>query len=445
MATNGPKVDVVVVDNYTTVVASQFNIKRNAEKIYFSGNNQNFELFIADIEKFIGHAVHPLVMDLYRIAATVYICDLRIKRQEKFPTRSISILISVSDKSKWDSEKQHLESTLRFLSGDIFTFHFIQGARTTEEFKFKEANKKVVSLLSGGLDSLAGVKWLTDKGVETILVSHCANNKICHAQTTIYSALTKIFGSNLKFFQVKARVKPGSGFNMIEFSQANRSFLYLSMACLFGLEIGTPTVYMFENGILALNIPIVPSRIFRNTKTAHPKFLKNYNILIHDIFPNSVHVENPFILMTKGEVVKLLDDNNFRNLIKETITCSYTDRLRWRGVANSNHCGICLPCVLRRAAIHHAGLWGFDDNYVDNIFGEFNSIPQDGRTLLFQLIEFGRILQKNDEDIINDLPEFYVEELDPSQLIAMTRRYIDELKITVNDKGSVSLKNNLSI
>lgn len=445
MSTPRSEVNVVVVDDYTNSISSQFVIKKGAEKIHFSGNKQNFELYVDAIEKTIDHKIHPLVMDLYRIAATVYISDLRLKRPSKTETRSISILIAVSDKSRWDSEKQHLESTLRFISGDHFTFHFVQGARPANDFSFSPNDEKVVSLFSGGLDSLAGVKWLNEQRKTPILVSHCSNNKICHAQTVLSTALKRIVGNNIQFFQVKARVKGGKDFTIKEYTQASRSFLYLTLGSILALEMGISNVYIFENGVLGLNIPLVSSRIFNNTRTAHPTFLANYNRLVSDIFPNTVNIENPFILLTKGEVVALLNDNAYKDLVKETITCSRTDRLRWQGVQNTKHCGICLPCVLRRIAIHHAGLWQHDDNYADNIFNDFNTIPQDGKILLFQLLQFGRTLKRDDNDVLIDVPQFYVEEIeDPAQLIAMMRRYIDELKNCIQDKASPSLKTNLT-
>ena len=32
------------------------------------------------------------------------------------------------------------------------------------------------------------------------------------------------------------------------------------------------------------------------------------------------------------------------------------DAQRWKKERESNHCGVCLPCTIRRAAIHHAGI-----------------------------------------------------------------------------------------
>ena len=48
-------------------------------------------------------------MDLYRIASAVYVSDLQLRRNPRLQTRNFNILISVSDKGKWEAQKQHLE------------------------------------------------------------------------------------------------------------------------------------------------------------------------------------------------------------------------------------------------------------------------------------------------------------------------------------------------
>jgi len=119
-------------------------------------------------------------------------------------------------------------------------------------------------------------------------------------------------------------------------------------------------------------------------------------------------------------------------------------RLRFRGIPNVRHCGICLPCLLRRTAIHHAGLWGYDTQYADDILGDFGSIPQEGKTLLFQVLEFGRSLEKEDMEILAEIPQFYIWEIeDQTKLISVMRRYSEEVKLCLKDKADPSLKSKM--
>jgi 7-cyano-7-deazaguanine synthase in queuosine biosynthesis len=445
MAATKPEINSVVVDSYTTAALQDYDIIADAQKIVFEGPDQNFDLRLPTLQKFTRKKLHSLAKDMYRIAASVYFSDLRIARPDKIRSRSIGILISVSDKSKWDAEKEHLESMIRFMSGDHVRFYFVQGEMPTAPPKFIANENRSICLFSGGLDSLAGVKWLKERGIRPVLVSHCAHNRTCHAQKTLATLLKAVFASKIDTFQISARFKGGKQMTTVEFSQASRSFLFLALATNFALNLGIQKIRIFENGVLGLNIPIVPSRIFNNTRTVHPTFLTKFNNLISSIFPNTFSVENPFIMLTKGEVVKMLDDKDFKNMIKESVSCSKMDRLRWAGIAGIKHCGTCLPCVLRRFSIHHAGLDGDDDRYADDIFGAYEKIPLEAKTLLFQILEFGRRLDRNDEDVINDIPQFYVPEIEDTGLsITMMRKCIAEAKAALRNKASQSVKDQLS-
>lgn len=447
-----PHVNIIVKDKFTKTALTQYNISDKVLEVKLEGNGLNFNLDLEKIDKFIDHKIHPVIMDLYRIAATVYVSDLQLKRPTRSQTRNFNILISVSDKGKWDAQKQHLESMLRFLSGDNFNFYFVQGKFPDSEFSFNELEqKKAVSLFSGGLDSFAGIKWLVDHGYSPVIVSHgSASNITTHVQDTLYEELRKII-DDLEIIQVKTRHKTRIKKNATnpslkgkELSQRSRSFLFLALGSLFALEKGIKEIFLFENGILALNIPITVSRIFTNTKTAHPRFVKDFNTLVDNLFPNSISVNNPFVEMTKSEAISILDDDNYRNMIKETLTCSMSFQLQINPKTHSKHCGICVPCILRRASIHHANLWAYDDQYEYDILGDFDNVGYGGQTTLYELLYFLRTLEKDDQEILIDIPEFYVEEYDPIEAINLMKRYGIELKQMIKDKGSDILISNLS-
>jgi hypothetical protein len=78
-----------------------------------------------------------------------------------------------------------------------------------------------------------------------------------------------------------------------------------------------------------------------------------------------VELTNPYQFKTKGEMLLNCKNTDFlkRNLIK-TMSCSHPDSGRMQGERKPRHCGNCLPCIIRRAAIKRAG---FNDksNYRD--------------------------------------------------------------------------------
>ena len=61
-------------------------------------------------------------------------------------------------------------------------------------------------------------------------------------------------------------------------------------------------------------------------------------------------------MLTKGQMMKECKDKEYLNShYQYTLSCSHPDQGRWTGEA-VGHCGECLPCTIRRAAIKAAGL-----------------------------------------------------------------------------------------
>jgi 7-cyano-7-deazaguanine synthase in queuosine biosynthesis len=440
--------NVIVEDEFTEKAKSLFSFRKPLS-LSFAGSNQNLENDIKKIESAIGK-LHPLVLDLYNIALVTHICDIRFRRGYIKP-RDIRIVISVSNKDRWDKAKQHLEAMLRFLTGDSFTFHFVQGTLATEDFRFHPREDKSIALFSGGLDSLAGVRWLNSRNEQFILVSHPAAAIVDKTQEILIQKLREILKDSFEWYQIRATAKRRKGLGGKEPTQRARSFLYLTLASIFALTRGIEKMYLFENGIIALNIPLTQARINENTKTAHPSFVRMYVELIQVLFGTSLAIENPFLQMTKAEVVNQLDCNGFRDLIKTTISCSEMWRLRYtKGIklSETRHCGICFPCVIRRLSMHSADLWGSDAKYKEDILSEFYTIPERGRKILFEIMDFKRTIDgcKSLDDIFTEFPQFYVDEsVDSYSLVEMTRRYLEQVKECIVHHGSNSLKQALHL
>ncbi len=219
---------------------------------------------------------------------------------------------------------------------------------------------------------------------------------------------------------------------------------------MFGLTLGIEKEFIFENGILALNVPLTQARIYSNTRTAHPHFLKMYEQLLLLLFGQHLTIENPFVGLTKGEVTKLLDAVGFRDLVKLSMSCPDVGRLRYQGVATSvtRHCGLCFPCVVRRASIHYANLWDHDAKYAKDITAPYQNIPEEGRKLLFELMDFMRQIDKCPtlDDVFNEFPQFFLQEdADPVQLFGMTKRHVDQFKAFIVQRADPTLRPTLGL
>jgi len=449
MVTSKPMANVLVEDEFTKRALSLFSFRKPLT-LSFYGPKQNLENDINRIELSVGRKLHPLVLDLYNIALVTYVCDTQFWRADIEP-RDIAIVMTVSNKDRWDNARQHLEAMLRFLTGDSFTFYFVQGTSIKEDFEFHIFEDKSIALFSGGLDSLAGVKWLVDRNEPFMLVSHPAMALVDKTQEILVQELGKILKSNLEWHQIRATAKRGKGLRGKETSQRSRSFLYLTLASIFALTRGIEKIYLFENGVLALNIPLTQARINENTRTAHPSFIRKYVELVEGLFGARLTINNPFLQMTKAEVIKRLDCDDFRDLVKITISCSQIGRLKYiKGInlKEIRHCGVCFPCIVRRLSMHSANLWDNDARYKENILGEFSAIPEEGKKILFEIMDFERTVEActSLDDIFIEFPQFYADEsVDPSSLVEMTRRHLEQVKECIIHRGSESLKQALLV
>lgn len=131
-----------------------------------------------------------------------------------------------------------------------------------------------------------------------------------------------------------------------------RSFLFFSLAALAASGLDRePAIFVPENGLISLNVPLDPLRVGAwSTRTTHPFYMSRWQELV-DALGIGASIENPYRFKTKGEM--LADCANaalLRRHVGETISCSSITKARWQGLS-LRHCGYCVPCLIRRAAI----------------------------------------------------------------------------------------------
>ena len=116
-------------------------------------------------------------------------------------------------------------------------------------------------------------------------------------------------------------------------------------------------VYIPENGTISLNFPLTPSRRSScSTRTTHPHFIKLLQKFINSINLNHP-IDNKYRYCTKGEMVERCLD---QELLLETypLSCSCGKRGTRKDIRDNghvSHCGVCMPCIYRRAALHKIG------------------------------------------------------------------------------------------
>lgn len=127
-------------------------------------------------------------------------------------------------------------------------------------------------------------------------------------------------------------------------------------------------IVIAENGLIALNIPLQPSRVGSlSTRTAHPIYLASLCDFLATTALFGGRLWNPFLFESKTDIVRGIP-KSLRAAVVRSVSCSHGGRVRGRSSAEGrNHCGYCVPCLYRRTALIGAGL-DSTDYYVHDVF-----------------------------------------------------------------------------
>lgn len=304
-------------------------------------------------------------IDLYYISLMVFYADRKVLRrvQPDSWTRCITVYMPVLCLDKWNANRQLLESMLDFLTGDHWQFNFRE--RTLNKYEtlrkevIKKSKKKLSTtefcMLSGGLDSFIGATNLLASGHKPIFVGNYNGGKgVSVYQMKVIDLLSSHFYYDKdRFYQFYAAPKSGK-----ENTTRSRSLMFFAHAILLASGMGNSvTLYVPENGVISLNIPLTVHRLGSlSTRTTHPHFMEMLRQLLANMgLP--IAIVNPYQFKTKGEMVnECLDPQFLKNNVKWTMSCSHPDHGRYSGDSEPSHCGCCLPCTIRRAAIKIAGI-----------------------------------------------------------------------------------------
>jgi len=303
-------------------------------------------------------------IDLAILSATVTAADTRISRQEDAQdswTREIDLYLPVLDVDLWSGNARLIERMLQFLTGDLWRVSFRprqKGMKLLLDRPLKLVGTPLdtVCLFSGGLDSFIGAIDLLENGKSPIFVSHYKDAST-KSQEVCATRLSKQYG-NLGPRHVRANVSfdkndlPGLG---TETTTRGRSFIFFALAVLAADAIdGTTPIYVPENGLISLNVPLDPLRLGAwSTRTTHPFYMARWQELLDDLGIDA-RLENPYRFKTKGEMLSECANPDF--IAKNydiTISCSSIAKGRWKKLP-PGHCGYCTPCLIRRASIEAA-------------------------------------------------------------------------------------------
>ncbi|WGE92159.1 Qat anti-phage system QueC-like protein QatC [Actinobacillus genomosp. 1] len=347
---------------------------------------------VLDSVRRLGVELNNQTMDFLTIAMAVTAADTFVLRKNTANgwCRSFSITLPLCQPDIWHTNKTHLEHILHFLSGDIWQFDFQAGGQLPPEpYKLNGRtklldlrNKDSVCLFSGGLDSAIGAIDLLEKGHSPILVSHSYKGDKSRQQAIIQKLKQSDYINQFSQFNAIAQPHLNNG-GTTEITMRTRSLNFLAFAIVSAYalqEIVQEEIDVFvpENGVISINAPLTPRRVGTlSTRTTHPYFIQEIQKLFTAVnIPCTL--KNPYQFKTKGQMIaECANLPLLHQIIPDTVSCSHWKR-------KNQQCGVCVPCLIRRASLHYAGITN-DAQY------EFNTIQQilayqDRRDDLFALI-----------------------------------------------------------
>lgn len=385
-----------------------------------------------------------LESDTLTVASAIYACDLAFKRGEREEiTRSIELSIQVVNHAAFEGVKEELELLLWTLSHDNWMIDFQRADGNPEPKRKWRSDGGSTILFSGGVDSYVGaIDLLTSEGPQrTQLASHVTGNPITRqSQDDLAAHLGARFGTiNRITVRSGGRKKGPHHFpsdSEREETQRARSFMFLAVAALAARRSGhNKLVVIAENGQMAIHLPLSPARIGAfSTHTAHPEFVSQAKELFSRVLEFDFEISNPYLYATKAEVVSRLNAAD-RALIDKSVSC-------WRGsrVSTVNHCGECIPCLVRRIALEHNGI--VLPEYKRDLFGEsISSLAEDdeGKRNVVELAEFSHTFATQSDAAIEMLfPDLISPDFDKGLAIGMYRRFANEADVVLRKYAGTS-------
>lgn len=275
------------------------------------------------------------------------------------------------------------------------------------------------------MDSLISTINLMENKKNTLLISHAGEGLTKNAQKNIVNKFDLLYPDVLHtwldLWMVFPRDYIPAGGN--DNNTRSRSFLFIGYAlfAMTGMD-NINELLVPENGLIALNVPLDETRVGSfSTRTTHPFYLSLWNELLVGLGLN-LSVKNPYWNKTKGEMAgECKNKDVLYETMKLSFSCSSPGKARWKQLSQQ-HCGYCVPCLIRRAAMHKA--FGDDGTvYTETSIYEMQNKNAEGMGI--QLRSFQYAIDKIKQDRNRAL--FYIHKPGP---LPQDDEYLRELADT---------------
>jgi 7-cyano-7-deazaguanine synthase in queuosine biosynthesis len=351
-----------------------------SEESHQESDAHSMEYYVNDetISRRFGHTLDALLADWIDVALACYLTDRLATRitagadqSGKHWSRTLNVTVPVRRMDRWSSEVQSsLSRLLNFLTEDAWHIDFVQreGAKRVAElqgflFPFELGSPARVALYSGGLDSFAGAAQTLHNSPKCnyVFVSGVTHMRQQAAQRAQVNQLRLKTASRICHVGIPygLRWAGAKGHRKEESSQRTRGFLFLTLGAVSAIAAGTKELFLYENGIGAINLPYDGTQIGTyNSRATHPSTLLRMQGFIRLLTGQEFSIENPFLFFTKAEMCRHMAVQGSGESVRLTFSCDgFPVRAKNRG-----QCGSCTSCLLRRQALELAGLSSYDQS-----------------------------------------------------------------------------------
>ena len=330
---------------------------------------RNFLFNLRHVTAGLPRQLNEREMDLAETAGHIFAIDIACARGKGDVrwARSIEAHLPVRDPDFWNAKALQIEAIFSDFTQDRLRLQFHADNQAAEPPRLRRKPFPAVdcvALISGGVDSFIGGVSLVRSGRHPLGLSHTAAGLVTSAQAHV----SQVLSSSLPGFERVGFTaqKYGRTFPTPEPSQRSRSFLFLAVASVAAAAIGTEELFINENGIMAIHLPMTVARLGSlSTHTASPSVLERLQVLLGDIHETKIEIRNNLLNYTKPEVVELGRSLGEETNLESTVSC-------WSIGRTSRHCGTCTPCLMRRIR--------FELHAVDDIVYEVDAF-EDGVVL----------------------------------------------------------------
>lgn len=408
-----------------------------------------------DLETMLPFAnlVSKEIFDFFTLSASVYGIDRFIERKPNSVdgwSRELKVNFPVRNLTKWNACKEELNRLLSFLTGDYWDVKF---RKETVELPEATLNKEYsvsfaqVNLLSGGLDSLIGaLDFLKQNPKQKVLfVSHY--DPQMHGpkgdQKDLITEIKKMYPKQFAYIPSLRVLLENTNLKR-ETTFRSRSLLFIGIALMAAQATNTPSIIVPENGTVSLNFPLSASRRSScSTRTTHPFVLENV-LSIWKTLSITTGILNPYEFQTKGEMVNACKDQpSLSKLIAMSNSCGKRGHVKDWTDRSATHCGVCMPCIYRKAALLSLKDKTDYGDSINNLFPskEKRKKAQDSGAMLDFLYSPITKEEIKQELIVNGVKNLYKL----NQYIEVVWRTREELKQWVKKVGNPRVKSKAGV